>query len=184
MLSCRNPRVTGAVLAGMLVVGAGAADARGPVWIRQSAGKNPAAAIGDGAGSSIGITCVTGRDPVYFLDVRGPAAGLKAGRGVTAVIEGRRKVKFRFDRAVPEPGGRIRLTSQGGYRGSTGDQSGTLEAIESIATAKGPIKVRSGDFGFTVSSFGVQSAMAPVIRACGDLKMMIKRAEGREGELG
>lgn len=175
---------TGAVLAVTLAVGAGSADARGPVWIRQGSGKNPSAAIGNGAGSSIGITCVTGRDPVYFLDVRGPAAGLKAGRSVKAVIEGRRKVKFRFDRAIAEPGGLIRLTSHGGYRGSVSDQSGTLEAIESIATAKGPIKVRSGAFGFTVSSAGVQSAMAPVIKACGNLKMMIKRAEGREGELG
>lgn len=173
-----------AVLAVTLVAVAGSADARGPVWVRQAAGRNPVAAIGNGAGSSISITCVTGRDPVYFLDVRGPAAGLKAGRGVKAVIEGRRKVRFRFDRAVPEAGGRIRLSSHGGYRGSVGDQSGTLEAIESIATAKGPIKISSGAFGFTVSSFGVQPAMAPVIRACGDLKTMIKRAEGREGELG
>lgn len=172
------------MLAVTLVLAAGAADARGPIWIRQAAGRNPVAAIGNGAGSSISITCVTGRDPVYLLDVRGPAAGLRAGRGVKAVIEGRRKVKFRFDRASLEAGGQIRLISRGGYRGSTGDQSGTLEAIESIATAKGPIRIQSGAFGFTVPSFGVRSAMAPVIKACGDLKMMIKRAEGREGELG
>ncbi|MFA7262671.1 MAG: hypothetical protein WC068_06590 [Caulobacter sp.] len=173
----------GAGLVLALVVMAGSAGARGPVWIRQSAGKNPVAAIGVGGGSSISITCVTGRDPVYFLDVRGPATGLKAGRGVKAVIEGRRKVRFRFDRAVLEAGGRIRLSSHGGYRGSVGDQSGTLEAIESIATARGPIRVSSGAFRLSAPSTGVQSAMAPVIRACGDLKRMIKRAEGREGEI-
>ena len=170
-----------AVLAGLAVCGG--AQARGPVWIKQAAGKNPVAAIGNGAGSSISITCMTGRDPVYVLDMRGPANGIKAGRGVKAIIEGRRRVPFRLDRVVLEAGGRARLSSQAGYRGSTGDQSGTLEAIESIATAKGPIRISSGPFRFTVSSFGVAGAMAPLVRKCGDLKTMIRRAEGREGEL-
>lgn len=161
---------------------AGVAEARGPVWISQP-GKNPAAGIGDGNGNSLSVTCLTGRDPVYILVARGPNRGLKAGRGIKAVIEGRRRIPFRFDSARIDPGNVLQLTSRGGYRGSTGDQSGTLEAIESIATAKGPIVVSSGAFRFSVSSFGVKSAMAPLIKKCGDLKKMIKRAEGREGEL-
>ncbi len=77
----------------------------------------------------------------------------------------------------------IQLTSRGGYRGSTGDQSGTLEAIESIRTAKGPITVASGAFRFTVTSFGAGAAMVPLVKRCGDIRKMIKRAEAREGEL-
>lgn len=175
-----GPAIGGLALAGL--VAAGAAQARGPIWISQ-AGRNPVAAIGDGKGSSISVTCLTGRDPAYLLVVRGPARGLKAGRGVKAVIEGRRRIPFRFDSARLDSGEVIQLSSRGGYRGSIGDQSGTLEAIESISTAKGPIIVASGAFRFTVTSFGVRSAMAPLIRKCGDLKKMIKRAEGREGEL-
>ena len=169
------------VLSGLLV-GSGA-QARGWIWISQAAGRNPVAAIGDGRGSSVSIICVTGRNPVYVLDIRGPANGLKPGRGVEALVEGRRRVPFRLDRVVLEAGGRARLTSQAGYRGSIGDQSGTLEAIESIRTAKGPIRISSGSFRFTVSSFGAPSAMAPLTRKCGDPKMMIRRAEGREGKL-
>lgn len=181
-MAARDTMVTGLALA-TLLASASQADARGSVWISQKAGRNPVAAIGDGKGSSISITCVTGRDPVYLLDIRGPARGLKAGRGVKAAIEGRKRIPFRVDSVVIEAGARARLTSRGGYRGSTGDQSGTLEAIESIATARSPIKFASGPFAFTVTSFGAASAMKPVIKACGDLKMMIKRAEGREGEL-
>lgn len=161
---------------------AGDADARGWVWIKQ-AGPNPVAAIGDGKGSSISVTCLSGRDPVDLLVARGPARGLKAGRGVKAVIEGRRRVPFRFDSVRLEPGGVAQLTSRAGYRGSTGDQSGTLEAIESMATARGPITVASGGFRFSVTSLGAKAAMAPLIKRCGNLKSMIKRAEAREGEL-
>ncbi|MCF8504036.1 MAG: hypothetical protein K9G59_03915 [Caulobacter sp.] len=173
-------QVAGPVLAGLLA--ASATPAQASMWISQS-GRNPAAGIGDGKGSSVSVTCLAGRDPVYVLVVRGPARGLKPGRGIKAVIEGRRRVSFRFDSARLDPGGIIQLTSRGGYRGSTGDQSGTLEAIESIVSAKGPIMITVGGLRFSVSSLGVRWAMAPLIKACGDLKSMIKRAEAREGEL-
>lgn len=173
--------ISGMALVALIAI-AGSADARGSMWMTQ-AGKNPAAGIGDGKGNSLSVTCLTGRDPVYILVARGPNRGVKAGRGVKAVIEGRRRIPFRFDSARIDPGNVLQLTGRGGYRGSIGDQSGTLEAIEAIATAKGPITVSSGAFRFTVGSWGVKSAMAPLIRECGDLKKMIKRAEGREGEL-
>lgn len=171
------------ILAGALL-SAPPADARAPVWIRQSAGRNPVAAIGLGNGTSLTVTCIGGRDMGYQLDIRGPAAGLRPGRGQKVTLEGRRKVRFRVDSVTLLPGGLARLSSFGGYRGSTGDQSGTLEAIESLATAKGPIVVSRDRFRVVAPSAGVATAMAPVIRACGDLKKMIKRAEGREGELG
>lgn len=176
-------RLAVAILAGALLP-APPVEARSSVWIRQSAGRNPVAAIGLGNGTSLTVTCVGGRDMGYQLDIRGPAAGLRPGRGQKVTLEGRRKVRFRVDTVTLLPGGLARLSSFGGYRGSTGDQSGTLEAIESIATARGPIRVSSGAFRLSAPSTGVQSAMAPVIKACGNLKMMIKRAEGREGELG
>ncbi len=176
----RDRRVAGGVLAALLVTVA--TQAHASMWISQS-GRNPAAGIGDGKGSSVSVTCLAGRDPVYVLVVRGPANGLKPGRGVKAVIEGRRRVSFRFDSARLDPGGIIQLTSRGGSRGSTGDQSGTLEAIEAITTARGPITVTVGGLRFSVSSMGVRWAMAPLIKTCGDLKTAIRRAEGREGEL-
>ena len=181
MTRARHDLLVGAlVLAGLFA--ASATQARASMWISQTGG-NPAAGIGDGKGSSVSVTCLAGREPVYVLVVRGPARGLRAGRGVKAVIEGRRQVSFRFDSARLDPGGVIQLTSRAGYRGGTGDRSGTLQAIESISTAKGPITITSGDFRFSVSAFGVKWAMAPLIRKCGDLQRMIRRAEGREGEL-
>ena len=160
-----------------------ATQARAPVWIRQSSGSNPVAAIGLGNGASLTVTCIGGRDMGYQLDIRGPAGGLRAGRGQQVTLEGRRKVKFRVDTVALLPGGLARLSSFGGYRGSTGDQSGTLEAIESLATAKGPIVVSRARFRIVAPSTGVAAAMAPLLKRCGDLKAMIKRAEGREGEL-
>ncbi|MDP1739272.1 MAG: hypothetical protein Q8L23_17745 [Caulobacter sp.] len=163
---------------------ASVSEARAPVWIRQSSGANPVAAIGLGKGASLTVTCIGGRDMGYRLDIRGPAGGLRAGRGQKITLEGRRKVRFRVDSVTLLPGGLARLSSFGGYRGSTGDQSGTLEAIESLATAKGPIVVGRDRFRIVAPSTGVAAAMAPLIKRCGDLKTMIKRAEGREGELG
>lgn len=165
------------------VLAATATQARAPVWIRQSSGPNPVAAIGLGNGASLTVTCVGGRDMGYQLDIRGPAGGLRAGRGQPVTLEGRRKVKFRVDTVALVSGGLARLSSFGGYRGATGDQSGTLEAIESLATAKGPIVVSRARFRIVAPSTGVAAAMAPLLKRCGDLKAMIKRAEGREGEL-
>lgn len=165
------------------VLAATSAEARAPVWIRQSSGPNPVAAIGLGNGASLTVTCIGGRDMGYQLDIRGPASGLRAGRGQTVTLEGRRKVRFRVDSVTLLPGGLARLSSFGGYRGSTGDQSGTLEAIESLVTARGPVIVSRDRFRIVAPSTGVSAAMAPLIRRCGDLKKMIKRAEGREGEV-
>ncbi|MDP1630547.1 MAG: hypothetical protein Q8L66_03920 [Caulobacter sp.] len=158
-------------------------QARAPVWLGQSGHGSPVASVTGGGGRSIAITCVGGANMGYFLVVKGPAGGLRAGRGVKVVVEGRRRIKLRVDRVAPLPGGLVRLSSFGGYRGSTGDQSGTLEAIESIRTSRGPITVTSGGFRVTVPATGVEAAMAPLVKQCGDLRKMIKRAEGREGEL-
>lgn len=171
------------VLAVAAFLAASATEARAPVWIRQSSGPNPVAAIGLGGGASLTVTCVGGRDMGYQLDIRGAAGGLRPGRGRQVTLEGRRKVKFRVDSVSLLPGGLARLSSFGGYRGSTGDQSGTLEAIQSLATASGPITVSLDRFRIVAPSTGVAAAMAPLIKRCGDLKRMIKRAEGREGEL-
>jgi hypothetical protein len=174
-----------AMLAGItaLAVGvASASQARAPTWIRQSNNGHPAAAIGVSGGISVTVFCYAKPSPRYVLVVKGPARGLQAGRSVATRVEGRKKIKLRFDKVELAAGNAI-LTTQGGSRGSTGDQSGALEAIEAIRTAKKPITVTSGPFSVTVPATGVEAAMAPLVSRCGDIRKMIKRAEGREGEL-
>lgn len=157
--------ILGVILIGLLV--GGLVLMRGPFWIKQG-GRNPVAAIGNGAGASLSITCMPGRDPVYVLDIRGPARGLKPGRGVQAVIEGRERASFRLDRVTLDAGGQARMVGRVRSRGEGGDSSGMLQAIESVRMAKGPIGISSGSFRFTVSSRGVRSAMAPLVRKCGE----------------
>lgn len=154
------------------LVWATAAEARGWVWISQTAGKDPVAAIGDDHGSSLSITCKGGRAPAYVLAVDGPMASLKPGRGQLTVIEGRRTVALRLDAVRLPYRGVVHLTGNG-------RDIATLRAIEAIYQAKGQIAVSSGTFRFSVSSLGVRWAMAPVIRRCGDPTELIRRTLAR-----
>lgn len=161
------------VLAGLtglaLLAGATTADARGWVWISQTAGRDPVAAIGDDHGSSLSVTCLGGPRPTYVLVVDGPMAGLRPGRGLLTVIEGRRPVALRLDGVRLPYRGVVQLTGRG-------DDRAVLQAIQALYEAKGPIVVSSGAFRFSVSSLGVRWAMAPVIRRCGDLPTLLRRA--------
>lgn len=156
--------------------------ARAPTWIPQSDRGNPVAAIGVGGGTSISVFCYARPSPRYVLVVKGPARGLKPGRGVVGRVQGRQNIKVRFDRVELTPGGLAVLTVQGGVRGTIGDQPRALYSIEAIQSAKKPITVSSGPFSITVPATGAAEAIAPLEKACGDLKAMAKRAEGRAGE--
>lgn len=147
-----------------------AAEARGWVWISQTAGRDPVAAIGDDHGSSLSITCTGGRAPAYVLVVDGPMARLKPGPGVLTVIEGQKPVALRLDAVRLPYRGVVQLTGRGA-------DLATLRAIESIYLAKGRIAVSSGTLQFSVNSLGVRWAMAPVIRRCGDPTTLVRRLE-------
>lgn len=148
------------------------ADARGWVWISQTAGRDPVAAIGDDHGSSLSIACVGGARPAYELVIDGPMGSLRPGRGLLAVIEGQGPVALRLDAVRLPYRGVVQLTGRG-------DDLATLRAIDSVYRAKGPIVVSSGPFRFSVGSLGVRWAMAPVIRRCGDPAALIRRAQAR-----
>jgi len=139
------------------------------MWISQSAGHDPVAAIGDDHGSSISITCQSGPKAGYLLIIDGPKANLRPGRGVLTVIEGRHPVAVRLDAILLPWRGVVQLTGRG-------TDLATLRAIETLYQAKGPIVISSGTFRFSVSSLGVRWAMAPLIRRCGDPSTLIRRA--------
>lgn len=162
---------------------AGPSQARAPTWIPQSSNGNPVAAIGVGGGTSIQVFCYARPSPRYVLVARGPARGLKPGLGVMGRVQGKSTVKVRFDRVELAPGGLAVLTVQGGLRGTTGDQPRALYSIEAIRAAKTPITVSSGQFRITVPETGAAAAIAPLEKACGDVKGMARRAEGRFGEV-
>jgi hypothetical protein len=158
-------------------------QARAPTWIPQSSNGNPVAAISVGGGTSIQVFCYARPSPRYVLVVKGPARGLKPGLGVMGRVQGKSTVKVRFDRVELAPGGLAVLTVQGGLRGTTGDQPRALYSVEAIRAAKKPITVSSGPFSITVPETGAAAAIAPLEKACGDVKGMAKRAEGRFGEV-
>jgi hypothetical protein len=176
-------RLAPVAFAGALLAAAAPGQARAPTWIPQSSNGNPVAAIGVGGGTSIQIFCYARPSPRYVLVVKGPARGLKPGRGVIGRVQGKQSIKVRFDRVELAPGGLAVLTVQGGLRGTTGDQPRALYSIEAIRAAKKPITVSSGPFSITVPATGAEAAIAPLEKACGDVKAMAKRAEGRFGEL-
>ena len=159
----------GGLLCLSALAAATAAEARGWVWISQTAGRDPVAAIGDDHGSSVSITCQGGRAPRYLLTVDGPVSRLKPGPGVLTVVEGRASVAVRLDAVRLPARGVIQLTGDG-------RDLATLRAIEAIYRAKGPITISSGIFQFSVNSLGVRWAMGPVIRRCGDPATLIRRA--------
>lgn len=158
-------------------------QARAPTWIRQSSNGNPVAAIGVGGGTSIQVFCYARPSPRYVLVVKGPARGLKPGRGIVGRVQGKSSIKVRFDHVELAPGGLAVLTVQGGQRGTTGDQPRALYSIEAIRAARKPITVTSGPFSVTVPETGAAAAIAPLEKACGDVKGMARRAEGRFGEV-
>lgn len=162
---------------------AGPSQARAPTWIPQSSNGNPVAAIGVGGGISIQVFCYARPSPRYVLVARGPARGLKPGLGVMGRVQGKSTVKVRFDRVELAPGGLAVQTVQGGLRGTTGDQPRALFSIEAIRAAKTPVTVSSGPFSITVPETGAAAAIAPLEKACGDVKGMARRAEGRFGEV-
>lgn len=171
--------------AAALLVSALPSQARAPSWIRQLSNGNPVAAIGVGVGggTSIQVFCYAKPSPRYVLVVKGPARGLKPGQGIVGKVQGRQTIKVRFDRVELAPGGIAVLTVQGGLRGTIGDQPRALYSIEAIRAAKKPITVMSGPFSITVPETGAEAAIAPLEKACGDVKTMAKRAEGKAGEL-
>ena len=171
------------MLATAAAFAAAPAQARAPTWIPQSSNGAPVAAIGVGGGTSIQVFCYARPSPRYVLVVKGPARGLKPGLGVMGRVQGKSSVKVRFDRVELAPGGLAVLTVQGGLRGTTGDQPRALYSIEAIRAAKTPIIVSSGPFSITVPETGAAAAIAPLEKACGDVKGMAKRAEGRFGEV-
>lgn len=158
-------------------------QARAPTWIPQSSNGNPVAAIGVGGGTSIQVFCYARPSPRYVLVIKGPARGLKPGLGVVGRVQGKQSIKVRFDRVELAPGGLAVLTVQGGLRGTTGDQPRALYSIEAIRAAKAPITVSSGPFSIIVPATGAADAIAPLEKACGDLRTMARRAEGKAGEL-
>lgn len=160
-------RLAGLLCVAVVAVATGA-QARGWVWISQTAGRDPVAAIGDDHGSSLSITCRGGRAPVYILTVDGPIGRLKPGRGVLMVIEGRRSVALRLDAVALPYRGIVHLTGEG-------SDPDVLSAIESIHRAKRSIAVSSGPFQFSVSALGVRRAMAPLVRRCGDPSTPVRR---------
>ena len=166
-------RFAGLLCLSVLMVATGA-QARGWMWISQTAGRDPVAAIGDDHGSSLSITCKGGRAPTYILTVDGPMASLRPGPGQLTVIEGRRPVALRLDAVRLPYRGVVHLTGEG-------RDLATLRAIEAIYQAKDRITVSSGTFRFSVGSLGVRWAMAPVIRRCGDPTALIRRAQTRPG---
>jgi hypothetical protein len=170
--------LTAAIAATLLASSAGDA-----AWVKHTYKGEPVAIVGRADAASIVIMCKPTPNPTYTLVVSGPAGGLAPGRAVKAHVEGGRGVTLRFKQVTREPGGLARLISFGGSRGSLGDQSGTLEALEYIRTAKDHISVVSGGFRVLFPSTGVAAAMAPLEARCGPIKPMIKKAEGREGEL-
>ncbi len=171
------------IVAAALLAMAAPTQARAPTWIPQSSNGNPVAAIGVGGGTSITVICYARPSPRYVLVVKGPARGLKPGRSVVGRVQGKSSIKVRFDRVELAPGGLAVLTVQGGLRGTTGDQPRALYSIEAIRAAKTPITVSSGPFSITVPATGAAAAIAPLEKACGDVKTMAKRAEGKAGEL-
>ncbi|HRD46226.1 MAG TPA: hypothetical protein PLF78_07075 [Caulobacter sp.] len=171
-----------AAIAALLAVAA-PSQARAPIWIPQSSNGNPVAAIGVGGGASIQVFCYARPSPRYVLVAKGPARGLRPGRGVIGRIQGRQTVKVRFDRIELAPGSLAVLTVQGGLRGTTGDQPRALYSIEAIRAAKKPITLSSGPFSITVPETGAAAAIARLEKTCGDVKGMAKRAEGRFGEV-
>ena len=173
----------GILFAATVAVAAAPTQARAPTWIPQSSDGNPVAAIGIGGGTSVHVFCYARPSPRYVLVVKGPARGLKPGLGVMGRVQGKSTVKVRFDRVELAPGGLAVLTVQGGLRGTTGDQPRALYSIEAIRAAKTPITVSSGPFSITVPQTGAAAAIAPLEKACGDVKGMAKRAEGRFGEV-
>lgn len=176
-------RAAGLAITALAAFAALPGQARAPTWIPQSSNGNPVAAIGVGGGSSITVTCYARPSPRYVLVVKGPARGLKPGRGVVGRVQGKQNIKVRFDRVELAPGGIAVLTVQGGLRGTTGDQPRALYSIEAIRAAKKPITVSSGPFSITVPETGAAAAIARLEKACGDVKGMAKRAEGRFGEV-
>ncbi len=176
-------QATMVVLACGAAFAAGPSQARAPTWIPQSSNGNPVAAIGVGGGTSIQVFCHARPSPRYVLVARGPARGLKPGLGIMGRVQGKSTVKVRFDRVELAPGGLAVLTVQGGLRGTTGDQPRALFSIEAIRAAKTPITVSSGPFSITVPETGAAAAIAPLEKACGDVKGMARRAEGRFGEV-
>ena len=173
----------GILFAATVAVAAAPTQARAPTWIPQSSDGNPVAAIGIGGGTSVHVFCYARPSPRYVLVVKGPARGLKPGLGVMGRVQGKSTVKVRFDRVELAPGGLAVLRVQGGLRGTTGDQPRALYSIEAIRAAKTPITVSSGPFSITVPQTGAAAAIAPLEKACGDVKGMAKRAEGRFGEV-
>lgn len=176
-------RALGFCIAVLAVAASTPTAARAPTWIPQSQNGNPVAAVGVGGGTSISVFCYARPTPRYVLVVKGPARGLKPGQGVVGRVEGKSNRKVRFDRVELAPGGLAVLTIQGGVRGTTGDQPGALYAIDAIRKADKPIKVSSGPFAVTVPATGAKAAMERLVKACGDPRVLAKRAEGRAGEL-
>jgi len=176
-------QATMVVLACGAAFAAGPSQARAPTWIPQSSNGNPVSAIGVGGGTSIQVFCYARPSPRYVLVAMGPARGLKPGLGVMGRVQGKSTVKVRFDRVELAPGGLAVRTVQGGLRGTTGDQPRALFSIEAIRAAKTPITVSSGPFSITVPETGAAAAIAPLEKACGDVKGMARRAEGRFGEV-
>lgn len=164
-------------LVATLGVLAAPAIAQAPMWKREGAVARPSAGVKSG-GAAILIACHPKPAPVYILLARGPANGLKSGRGVSGRVEGRRNIKVRFDSAEVA-WGIATLKVQGGTRGTIGDQPRALYAVDAIRDARKPIVISSGAFRVMLPATGVKPAMEPLIKACGDPAKLAKRAEGR-----
>lgn len=175
----RSIRARAGVLAFSLAAGwAGLAQA-GPAWVGRTSNGKPVASISLAGGVGVVVLCDPGQ-PSYSFVVGGPANGLRAGEEVMGEVRGRKTVKLRFWRVEVDPKGRATLTTSGGARGSLGDQSGALYALEAIRTAQTPIVIRSGGFSVAIPQTGAEAAFAPLVARCGALKPMADRAWHRE----
>lgn len=166
-----------ALAAAASLLAAAPAAAADPVWVRQNSAAGPIAAIGLANGVGVSVLCRAG-EPAYSLLVIGPANGQKPGESVTGWVEGAHAVKLRFSRVTVD-GDKARIATAGGLRGTTGDQSGALYAIEAIRAATKTVTIRLEAFSVTVPASGVAEAFVPLVEKCGSIKKMADTARAK-----
>lgn len=167
------------LIAPIFVLALATSAAAAPGWTSRTIGKEPVAEINAGGGTAMTVGCFAAF-PSYHLAITGPANGLRPGHGIKGEVRGRQTVKLRFREVSVDAAGRATLTTSGGGRGSIGDQSGALYALEAIRTAKKPVTITAGSFSATLPAAGAEAAFAPLVARCGALKPMANRAWHRE----